>query len=1006
MLAVIAGALAARRGQALAVFLLAVLATAGAAAAPMYAAAAGRAIASNEFAAAEPTERRLRLVSMIPFGGLPADPSSLDFAGHVRDLTPPGFDVVLATQAGGQAVGPGGEVRTAVVFRQGVCERVAVTGSCPTTAPPAPPFPVMMSANTAAELDVGVGDPITFQSIPMRVVGVYRPLDPADPYWLGGEYLRPAPPGRPSTSAVGSPEDALFVSGALSDLDGEALTYQPVADLYVSEHLLRTRPAGELAAEVTSVAEAAGHRGLAAGSELAALLDRIALDRRQLDDGVALGAALLVLLCWLVLFVAVGSAVDERRPEQGLLLLRGIRRRRLWALAAGEHAVPVLAAVPVGCLAGLGAVGLLARYALGEEPAVGLDRTAIGYGLVAAAGALAAVLLAQARTMSAPVVDLLRRVPARTRGWRAGAGDVVVLSVAVAAVVQLRTGGTPSGLALLAPVAVALAGGVLVARLAMAAGAAIGAALLRRGRVGVGLGLVQFARQPRLRPLIALLTVVLGMLAFTAGVRGVARDAYADRAAVEVGADRVVGVEALSRRHLLDAVRATDPEGRFAMAAVQSAPQRAGMPVLAVSADRLAAVVPPHPAYGGTMADLAATLRPKPLADPVAVRAPAVTVAVTTSYDPRFFPLEQQPRLYVVVASRSGIRQVPTPERLKPGRAEHRLLIPECVPDCRLVGLEVDAPFVRDEAQVRITELRHGDDDAVLLTADQLADPRRWRFNARAAQTVEPSSEPGLLLGRMFGYWPETIQLSVADAPDPLPVWATGSIGKRDGEAVEYDGVDAQPARGQVVGVLRHVPRLGGRGLVVDLEYADRLARAGRSGQEEVWLGRAAPADVLDRLRAQGLAVRYDRTATGVRQELTRQGPALALDFNLFAALAGVLIGVAGLVAVATGEQRDRVATFVALRRQGLPARAVRGGHGWSVAVGALAGVLVALAIWLFTWHGQRLFTDGRSPVPVPDRPDPAVLALVGLPAVAVLVAAAVLLSGALAAAVRRRSRS
>ncbi|MDO3705731.1 hypothetical protein Q3W71_29085 [Micromonospora sp. C28SCA-DRY-2] len=1006
MLAVIAGALAARRAQALAVLLLAVLASAGAAAAPMYVAAAGQALASQELAAAGPDERRLRFSSIAEYPGIPTDPGVAAFRGQVEPFAAAGFEVVLGAQAAGMAAGPAGTVSSTLVFRQGICERVAVTGTCPGPAAAGELPEVMVSTNTAGQLGVTAGGEVTFAGVPLRVTGVYRPLDPTAAYWLGGEYLPPPAPGPPPVSAVGSARDAIFTGGAARLADEDAILQRPTADLFVTERLVRSGSVDDLRSAVATAARTAGRDRLGTSTSLPDLLHRVTTQRGQLAVGVTLGAGLLVLLCWLVLFMAVSSAADLRRPEQGLLLLRGVQRRRLWTLAVGEHAVPALAAIPLGCLAGLAAADLLAAHTLTGEPAVALDATAVGYATLAAVGALAAVLLAQSRSLSAPVVDLLRRVPSRVRGWRASVGDVVALSVAVAAVVQLRAGGAPSGLALLAPVVGALAVGVLLARLAMTVGAAVGGRLLARGRAATGLALLQVARQPRFRPLIALLTVVVAMLAFTAATRELATAAYADRATVDVGAARVVGVDALSRKHLLDAVRAVDPEGRFAMAVVaRSTTSRGDLPLLAVDSGRLAAVAAAHPSYGVALSDIARELRPRPPAEPVELRGRWLTVVVDVDYDEVAYA-GAEPRLFVSVASRSGTRRIAAERPLDTGRAAYRVPVPECGSPCRLVNFELTVPLTPRPVRVRFEELRAGDGDTVRLTAADFAQGTRWRspdIRDVSLTAIGGGGEPGLVLDVPEGRWSDPIAVAVADAPDLLPGWLARSAGTNLG-SIRYDALDSNPATAVVAGHADRLPRFGESGMVLDLEYADRLAVGGQSGVEEVWLGPAAPADVRDRLRSQGLVVSAERTIGAERRDLASQGPALALGFNLFAALAGVLIGAAGLVAMAAAEQRNRVATMVALRRQGLPPRAVRGGYGWPVAVATAAGVLAAGAMWLLTRHGQRLFSDGRSPVPIPDWPAAGGLLAVTVPAIALFALTAVVLGRLLAASVRRRA--
>ncbi|MBQ0978818.1 FtsX-like permease family protein [Micromonospora sp. M61] len=1010
MLTVIWGAIAARRAQAMAVLLLAVLASAAAAAAPSYVAAAGQALWRYELSTAQPNELRTRLADPVEYPGMAGDPTRTVFAGKVRQLTPAGFDVVLGAQSGGVAAGRAGTVTSNLTYRAGVCERVTVTGACPRAISRGELPEVMVSTHTAARLGVAVGDQFTFGAVPVRVAGIYQPLDVKDPFWLGEEFIRPPPADSTSTSIPGSAEDAIFSAESSPLVDEQVILFRSTADLYATEQLLDSRSIEDLQAAVAVLERDGSREGLGAGTSLPSLLDRVTLQRGQLADGVALGAGLLVLLCWLVLFVAVGSAADQRRPEQGLLLLRGVQRRRLWALAIGEHTVPVLVAIPLGCLAGLAAAQLLAAHTLPTHVDVVVDATTIGFATIGAVGALAAVLLAQARMMSAPVVDLLRRVPARVRGWKATIGDVVAVSIAVAAVVQLRSGGSPSGLALVAPVAGALAAGVLLARVAMIAGAAVGAQLLLRGRTAVGLALVQVARQPRFRPLIALLTVVVAMLAFTVATSEVASAAYRDRAVVEVGAPRVVEVDATSRAHLLTAVRAVDPEGRFAMAAVVSgSPDAAGTPLLAVDSDRLATVAAPHPSYGVSLADIARDIHPPAPGAPVQLRGRQLIMALSADFDAEVFA-GNRVRLAITISGRNGTRVVLPRDDIQPGQKDYFLQVPECAQGCRLVKVEIDAPVVVRKVEIHFEELRtaeaDGGSETVVLTGAQLADLQRWRLLDPNDTSLNAASgtKAGLVLDIPEARRARPAGVGVVDAPFPLPVYLTRSKGTGLGGSHPYDGVDGTPTNGSVRGLADRLPRLGGSGLIVDLEYADRLAVASQNGNEEVWLAQSAPADVLDRLRAQGLVVRGEKTITRVREDFDRQGAALALRFNVFAALAGVLIGAAGLVATASAEQRTRVAMLVALRRQGLPPRAVRGGYGWPVVFAVGSGALVTLVIWLLTRRGQRLFSDGRSPVPLPDWPDVGRLLLFAVPAVILFALTAVVLGRIVAASVRRRS--
>src|SRR5690606_5800902 len=169
-------------------------------------------------------------------------------------------------------------------------------------------------------------------------------------------------------------------------------------------------------------------------------------------------------------------------------------------------------------------------------------------------------------------------------------------------------------------------------------------------------------------------------------------------------------------------------------------------------------------------------------------------------------------------------------------------------------------------------------------------------------------------------------RLYVVDAPTPLPVLFAGDgpdTDRRGEERITVLGSQRVPYR--AVGIADALPRLGDRGALVDLEYAQRLAGPdGESATLEVWLNKDAPADFAARLAGRGVQGMTEESATATTNRLAEQGPGLALRFQLFAALVIVLLA-AGTIAVTSAvERRPRVAELTALRAQGLSRRAVR----------------------------------------------------------------------------------
>jgi hypothetical protein len=112
-----------------------------------------------------------------------------------------------------------------------------------------------------------------------------------------------------------------------------------------------------------------------------------------------------------------------------------------------------------------------------------------------------------------------------------------------------------------------------------------------------------------------------------------------------------------------------------------------------------------------------------------------------------------------------------------------------------------------------------------------------------------------------------------------------------------------------------------------------------------------------------------ERTAT-VRAGLASQGPAVALRFQLVAALLALLLAAGSLVLVSTVDRGARATELNALRTQGLSAPASRavvaGGYALLAAAGVLAGALAALLDRRLSGVGLPLFGDGWQVLPAP----------------------------------------
>jgi putative ABC transport system permease protein len=395
--------------------------------------------------------------------------------------------------------------------------------------------------------------------------------------------------------------------------------------------------------------------------------------------------------------------------------------------------------------------------------------------------------------------------------------------------------------------------------------------------------------------------------------------------------------------------------------AVASAPSRPeDPPVVAVDATRLARVAQWSDHYGATAAEVAERLRP-PAPEPVTIGngelaadislGDLLTTEGTTTFTLRLAPPAGPPVNAVFGPVTSDQRT-------------YRAEVTGCDDGCRLASISVSNVEPTDEdvfglpaARIDLTlhDLRLDGDP--VGPAGWLAAEGGWRHPERGLFTgrlgVEiladglrltlPGSEPDL------GYL-----LLAVDVPYPLPVALAGRL--PEGELLT--SVDNQLIRVAPQVSLAGVPGAGPTGILMDLEYAERLAaEPGEVLDPQVWLTEDAPASVVDRLRDQGLVIAGDQTLAEIRAAGDDSGAALALRFFLVAAGLAVLVGLGALALVTAVDRAGWRAMVRQLRAQGMAERTTTVAALWSyggiVVAGVVAGVFAAGAAWLAT--GERM---------------------------------------------------
>ena len=977
------GAVRRRTGQVLLVLVLALLVGVAAAAAPWYGLTVASRAAGTEVAGAPAAERVV--VVQRPAGGIGGDPrAALDaFAAQVHGLLALRGAVPLTGLVQNTSYADprahGAISGLPVAYRDGFCAHLRLAGACPAVA-----GEVAISADAARRLSLEAGDQIDVSPadaagrIRLRITAVYEVTDPDGEYWT----------------------DKLYRSGG--DLDPAFTTLdtfrqpalgRPVLgyDLPVPLPLLR----GDDDYDLNAVLNAADSRFAAAQLDYANpvgdLVDRVRARRYKVLKDVLIALGEVVVLGWFAIGLAGRFTGRDRRSDAALLKLRGSTRGGMLRLVLGQHLVPLLGAAVVALPAGLAAALLVAGGPPVRSEWWPASLLAVATVAAALAGALVALIAADALVQRAPVAALLRRVPSARRDWRSAVVDAAFVVLAGGAVYQARLGGPAGGLGVVAPGLVALAAGLVLARLLRWAADRAGGVAVRAGRLRAGLTAVQISRQPGTDRIFAFVVVAVAMLALALGGLAAGRTERVDRAEVELGAPRVLTVEAATVTALEYAVRQADPTGRRAMAVLldtSSAP-----PLLAVDSARLAAVATWRPEYG-PVTTLAAATAGAAVPDRLPLfTGTSLSLRVRSDDDQRALlgvTLQQEATGAVIPAEFKGIR-----------RGEQTVSTPvagcTAAPGCRLVGLAL-FPGTRPDGEpapgtLTVTSLAQRNPPATLLAPAELGDVRRWRTDFAVVALRVTATAAGLSLSAAPDQPGQVAGAAVypIDLPVPVPIVLAGqqpSPWRFDEATTTRFGGRPVPVR--VAGTARVLPVAGRAGLLADLDTVRRAAAGAQlGGTMQVWLAAGTPPSVVDALRRQGLRVLADRTAAALVARQAGQAAVIVAPFGVFTAALAMLLAAVMVAVVATVEREPQAEQLRALRVQGLARGvAVTSGYAGVVALvltGLLGGLAAALLARPVAGVVAPPFPDGWRVIPPPGALGHPALALTAAAAAAVL---------------------
>ncbi|WP_433205891.1 hypothetical protein ACQP00_38590 [Dactylosporangium sp. CS-047395] len=961
MISLVLAMLRTRRGQAITLVLLAMLAVGATVAVPAYLAAVDLAVARGEVAAAGPDERAITVTSEADVRGTAY---SIDFdsvAGALLDQ--PGFAHVYGVQFPVVGLEPGGDGGSHVVFRQDACAHLEmVTGRCLLGA-----GEILLGEQTAERLRLAAGARVVVAYARIEsslsgmakfvaagppnevvVAGVYRPVAPQEQYWGGHGYF--------AADALGRRAEPVFTNAATIERlqpDHATVSLDATADPAVFDAI------GPLRDRLTQLQQRAKSVGgdYQVSTQMPGLIDRVEQSRDLARRSVPAGAVPLLLLAYLAVYLAVDYGAEGRRPELAVVALRGTRWWLRLLLAIGESVAAILAGAVAGLIAGRLAVAALIGWRMPGVAFAAFDvLDGLGLAALTALGAIAVAVTAQRRHLAGPVVDLLRRVRIRTRlGWRSA---VVVAVLAAGALVQLFTShGRLEGVGLLAPALCIAALAVACARLLAPAARALGRWALRRGRLGLALAALQAGRRPAAQRMLLLLITATAVLGYAVSATDVAAQDRDLAARIGTGAPRVLAVGPVTRQQLLHAVRQADPSGRWAMAAARLPAGAPGEPAkLAVDTARLPAVVPWLPQYGAVdPARLPALLHP-PARDPVVMDGRMVRFDVDVTSTGKE-PVRVKAVLVSTTGRGSAVSDLGTVND-GPYTLEHTDDV--CTDGCRLAALRLSSDRIGGAAIDATITLR-----GLSAPSADLTDADHWR----ATGGTLTATGAGLRFA-VRGVLTDGAWFQPADAPYPLPAVSTVPL------PAQVAGVDGRPTDVRPAGRAVALPRVGSFGALVDLEYADRVsADGGAATSPEVWLNTAAPPDALARLAKQGLIVTGDRDIASVRTRLDGEGPALALWFHLLTGALAVLLAAGGITMIAAVDRASRAADASVLRAQGLTRASLRRAALWTypalVLASGVLGLLAALAVWRLTGWSLPIFGAATNlpALPLPNWP-------------------------------------
>ncbi|MGH9029384.1 MAG: hypothetical protein ACRDV4_07195, partial [Acidimicrobiales bacterium] len=511
-----------RAGSSLAMLVVAVVGVGVAAFGPIYLHSADQTILDGTLAAAPQGNTGLTLQ---PASG-EGNPSQL--ASASRRVPMPGgakhwFGQPISTdEVGLTAFFEGQPFSATLLSRTGACAHLTVVaGVCARR-----PGTVMLSTRSAKEIGLGVGQPLSasfegsLEPRSLLVVGLYDPGNPAAPYWWGQNFFAFGfgSSSKPQLDSVFASASTVRASAPARDLSYMLQVPFEPGSLSVDD---ASSFSGRMTAYQSYVLRA---YGVDASTELLQILSQASDTEHTTATIVAVIDLQLVLLALFVLYFVSARTAAEREPDVRLAELRGFKRSSTLAVALSEPIAVIVGAIPLGLLVAWLVALALATPLFGAGIGAPVTLLALGAALATGVAGIVATTFGSRRIVAVAQAASAGSSDETARGvstWRV-AWEVAAVAVAVAAFVELSIAGVSGAngashtdpLAALAPGLLALAAGIVGARLLPVALRSSFRATSGSRKVALALATRRVVRRREFAPQLVLLAIAVGLATF------------------------------------------------------------------------------------------------------------------------------------------------------------------------------------------------------------------------------------------------------------------------------------------------------------------------------------------------------------------------------------------------------------------------------------------------------------------------------------------------------------